>query len=64
MQAFDGSLTLLVEPTRRLTEQDYERLDHFLGKHFAELSIEIIKLAAFCWVMALVLAMIVVSALR
>ena len=64
MQAFDSSLALLVEPTRRLTEQDYERLDHFLGKHLAELSIEIIKLAAFCWVMALVLAMIVVSALR
>ena len=40
------------------------RLDHLLGKHFAEVSLEIIKLAAFCWAMVLVLAAIVVSAVR
>lgn len=38
--------------------------DHLLGKHFAELSLEILKLAAFCWAMVLVLAVIVVGALR
>ena len=64
MQAFGTSHTLLVDPTRRLTEQDYVRLDHLLGKHFAEVSLEIIKLAAFCWVMLLLLAVIGVSALR
>jgi len=64
MQAFGTSHTVLVDPTRRLTEQDYDRLDHLLGKHLAELSLEIMKLAAFCWVMVLLLAVIVVSALR
>ena len=64
MQAFGTSHTLLIDPTGRLTEQDYERVDHLLGKHFAEVSLEIIKLVAFCWVMLLLLAVIGVSALR
>jgi len=49
MHVVDRSRTPLVDPTRQLTEQDYEHLDHLLGKHFAQLSIEIIKLAAFGW---------------
>lgn len=64
MHAFSSSPATLSDPPRRLAEQDYERLDHLLGKHFAELSIEIIKLAAFCWAMVLALAVIVVIALR
>jgi len=64
MHVFDRSRTPLVDPTRQLTEQDYEHLDHLLGKHFAQLSIEIIKLAAFGWALVLILAVIVVSALR
>jgi len=35
-----------------------------LGRHFADLSVEIIKLAAFCWALVLVLAVIVVGVLR
>jgi len=64
IHAFGSSHALLVDPTRRLTEQDYVRLDHLLGKHFAEVSLEILKLVAFCWVMLLLLAVIGVSALR
>jgi len=64
LQACGSSHALRVDPTRQLTEQDYERLDHLLRKHVAELSLEIIKLAAFCWVTLLMLAVIVVSALR
>ncbi len=64
MHAFSGSPATLPDLPRRLAEQDYERLDHLMGKHFAELSLEILKLAAFCWAMTLVLAVIVVSVLR
>ncbi len=64
MHAFGSSPTTLSDPARRLAEQDHEHLDQLLGKHFAALSLEIIKLAAFCWVMVLVLAVIVVSTLR
>ena len=64
MQAFGTSRPLVADGPRQLTEQDYERVDLLLRKRFAELAIEIIKLAAFCWVMVLALAVIVVSALR
>jgi hypothetical protein len=64
MHAFSSSPANLSDPPRRLAEQDYERLDHLLGKHFAELSLEILKLAAFGWALVLVLAVLVVSALR
>jgi hypothetical protein len=64
MSALNSYLTTHSDLIRRLSEQDYERLDHVLRKHFAELSIEIVKLAAFCWALVLVLAVIVVSVLR
>ncbi len=64
MHAFSSSPAALSDPPRRLAEQDYERLDHLLGKHFAELSLEILKLAAFGWALVLVLAVLIVSALR
>ena len=64
MSALNSFLTTHSDLGRRLREQDYERLDHVLGRHFADLSVEIIKLAAFCWALVLVLAVIVVGALR
>jgi len=57
MQAFSSSPAALSDP-------HYERLDHQLGRHFANLSLEILKLAAFAWAMVLVLAVLVVDALR
>ena len=64
MSARNSFLTTHSDLGRRLREQDYERLDHVLGRHFADLSVEVIKLAAFCWALVLVLAVIVVGALR
>jgi len=64
MSALNSFLTTHSDLGRRLREQDYERLDHVLGRHFADLSVEVIKLAAFCWALVLVLAVIVVGALR
>ena len=48
MHAFSSSPAALSDPPRRLAEQDYERLDHLLGG----------------WALVLVLAVLVVSALR
>jgi len=64
MSVLNSCLTTHSDLRRRLSEQDHERLDHVLGKHFADLSIEIVKLAAFCWALVLGLAVIVVGALR
>jgi len=64
MSALNNCFTTHSDLRRCLSEQDQERLDHVQGKHFANLSIEIIKLAAFCWALVLGLAVIVVGALR
>jgi hypothetical protein len=64
MHAFSSSPAAALDPPRRLAEQDYERLDQLLGTHFAKLSLETLKLAAFAWAMLLVLAVLVVAALR
>jgi hypothetical protein len=64
MHAFSNSPAVLSDPPRCLAEQDYERLDHLLGTHFAKLSVEVLKLAAFAWAMVLVLVVLAVSALR
>ncbi|MGH7548564.1 MAG: hypothetical protein ACREMM_10370 [Gemmatimonadales bacterium] len=70
MHAFSSYPATRLDPPQRLAEQDYERLDRLLGKHFAEFATEIIKLAAFCWAMVLVpavvlvLAVMIISAVR
>lgn len=64
MHAFSSSPTTHSDPARRLAEEDYDRLDRLLAKHVAQFSIEIIKLAAFCWAMVLMLAVVIITALR
>ena len=57
-------ITPMEAAMQSLNEEDLKRLDSLLSMRFAKFSIQMIELAAFCLGGAMVLAIIVVTALR
>ncbi len=57
-------ITPIEAAMQSLNEEDLKRLDSLLSMRFAKFSIQMIELAAFCLGGAMVLAIIVVTALR
>jgi len=53
-----------LETSRHLAEKDYRRLDQLLRTHFAKFSTEMIWLASICLGTTMMLAILIVIALR